>query len=292
MGLTVKFIRAAIIIIGVLGAVFFVIYNISFNNLETLVESEGDELAVLVEGDSSDAMESLALESLEKLSYEAADKTDDEMWVNKYELEILGTQVKDVIENPGNYKRKEVNPPDASNAGELALQLLCPDGYDNISDESMELAERLANLEPIMAKYIGEYTYDCYISLTDGVTLAMDKLSDKKFDEDGNVKSYDARIRPWYQGAVETGGFYCGPAIYSYFYGYVSVIYSYPVYVDGELVAVLEGSITTGNMEEKVEGVKIGQEGFSILITKEAQLVVTPMDTGELTMRDGPRFPL
>ncbi len=69
---------------------------------------------------------------------------------------------------------------DAKNGGELSLQLLAAEGYDNISPENMDMARRLANLAPIMASYIGSYTMDIYMT-----TLAMDKKSDQKYDENG-----------------------------------------------------------------------------------------------------------
>ena len=50
-----------------------------------------------------DEFDHLIKNGMEDLAVRAADKTDDELWVNEYELSILGSMVSDVIEHPENY---------------------------------------------------------------------------------------------------------------------------------------------------------------------------------------------
>jgi sigma-B regulation protein RsbU (phosphoserine phosphatase) len=287
-GLAFKLIRAVVIVIAILGLEFLVVSAGEIHVLEHLVKNEGEELTTKVEEDSQETLDNLVRKSLQDLSVRAADKTDDELWVNEYELTILGGQVADVIAHPDHYGRVPVEPPKKENGGKLSLQLLAPNGYENISPESMATMERLANLESIMATYIGEYTIDCYIGLTDGTTLAIDKLSDRKYDENGEIKSYDATTRPWYQEAVKAGDTYFSPAVHSFFYDYDIVTYSRPVYVDGELVAVLEGALNVDALRERVTYVEFGETGVNVLISSSGQLVSTSRTTGELSMREDP----
>ncbi len=284
-GLTAKLIRAVVIIFFIIGLVFFILSTLQVYELEKLVRSEGEEHTEQIAAESTEAMDKLIRDSLKELSYMAADKTDDELWVNGYELSILSAQVKDVLEHPENYNRIPVYKPDPKNADKLTLQLLAPNGYENISPESMEKLERLANLAPIMATYIGSYTIDCYISLPDGTTIAMDKMSHKKFDENGNVKPYDATTRPWFKEAVELGDTRFGPAEHSFFYDFNIVVYSYPIYVNGELGAVLEGALKIDKLQGRVEACLLGDTGFNVLISKHGQLVSTSRQEGELAMR-------
>ena len=285
-GLAAKLIRAVVIIFFLLGLEFFATSNLQVRQLERFVKTEGSSVTGQVETESRESMDNLIRNSLEDLSVRAADKTDDELWVNAYELSILGAQAEDVLSHPENYARIPVLPPDKKNAGKLALQLLAPNGYENIDPKTMETMERLANLAPIMKTYIGEYTVDIYISTPDGVTIAMDKKSDGKFDEDGNVKPYDATTRPWFKDAVRTGDQYFGPAVHSFFYDYNIVVYSRPVYVDGKLAAVLEGSLNLDALNDRVEYVLLGDTGFNVLISRDGQLVSTSRTDGELSMRD------
>ena len=287
-GLAMKLIRAVVIVVAFLGLEFLVISTGEIHILERTVKNEGEELTTAVEEESQATMDSLVTKSLQDLSVRAADKTDEELWVNEYELTILGEQVADVIAHPDHYGRVAVEPPRKENGGELSLQLLAPNGYDNISPETMATVERLANLKSIMATYIGEYTIDCYIGLTDGTTLAIDKLSDKKYDENGEIKAYDATTRPWYQEAVKAGGTYFSPAVHSFFYDYDIVTYSRPVYVEGELVAVLEGALSVDALRERVTYVEFGETGENVLISATGQLVSTSRTAGELSMREDP----
>ena len=289
-GLTAKLIRFVVIFLLVLGVVLFAISSLQVHGLEHLVRDEGEDLTDQIRRESRESMNDLIEDRLHRLSVAAADKTDDEIWVNEYELRILGEQVADVIRHPENYGRVPVGPPDKNKGGELSLQLMAADGYENISPETMEQMERLANLEPIMAAYIGQYTIDCYIALPDGTTMIMDRYSDQKYDENGNIKPYDATSRPWFQGAVKNQNIYFTPAVKSHFYDFDIVAYGLPVYVDGELVAVLEGSLSLDALRERVEYLKYSDQGFNILISNEGQLVSTSRTSGELAMR-GRRHP-
>ncbi len=283
-GLTAKLIRAVIIIFFIVGIEFFAVTFLHVRELEKTVRTEGEELTAQVEIDSREAMDNLTRQTLEELSVRSADKTDDELWVNAYELDILGSMVAEVFAHPENYNPVEVLPPDPKNGGELSLQLLAAEGYDNISPENMDMARRLANLAPIMASYIGSYTMDIYISLPDGTTLAMDKKSDQKYDENGVLTPYDARTRHWYVEAVKAKDLYFSPVMHSFFYDYDIVVYSLPVYVGDKLVAVLEGSLKTDKLQERVDYALFGDQGFNILVNERGQLVSTSRKEGELMM--------
>ncbi len=283
-GFAAKLIRAVILMLLIVGLIFFAVTFFHVKGLEKTVRFEGEELSTQVEIDSREAVDDLTRKSLEDLSVRTADKTDDELWVNAYELDILASMVEDVFAHPENYTPVEVAPPDKNNAGELVLQLLTPDGEYDLDPEAMDRMGRLANLAPIMASYIGSYTVDIYISTPDGLTLAMDKRSDGKFDERGEIKPYDPRTRHWYEGAVKEGGIYFSPVMHSFFYDYDIVVYSRPVYAEGKLVAVLEGSLTTDKLQNRVDYLLLGDTGFNILVNRRGQMVSTSRKEGELMM--------
>lgn len=286
-GLTARLVKFFVISDLILGILLVGIFYTHTYILREMVKDDSETLTKRTENDSRETLAELTLRSLKDISYTAADNTDDELWVNGYELTILSSMVEDVIKNPDNYGRIPINPPDKNNAGKLALQLLAPNGYENISSESIDTLERLANLAPIMASYLGEYTIDIYISLPDGTTLAMDRRSDEKYDNDGSIRSYDATARFWYREAVRSGKLYFSPAVHSYFSDNNNIVtYSLPVYVDGGLVAVLEGSLDIQSLQERVEKTLLGGTGFNVLITKAGQIVGTSRQNGELAMRD------
>ncbi|MBQ7486133.1 MAG: hypothetical protein IJT77_01415, partial [Clostridia bacterium] len=133
-----------------------------------------------------------------------------------------------------------------ANAGNYALQLIFPDDKTAEDPETMQIVRRLANLEPMMREIVlgnNSYTRDCCIALANGAMLAMDTISSQKVDENGNRHAFDPRVRPWYKMAVEKGSFYFTLAVSSYYAGLPEIEYGMPIYVDGELVAVLQGPL-------------------------------------------------
>ena len=285
-GVAAKVVWSVVITFLTMAVEIVLLLGISIQRISSQVRTEGEHLTSNIESRATEAIDHLIKTGLEDLAVRAADKTDDEFWVNEYELDILGGMVADVIEHPQNYGRVPVYPPAKENTGTNTLQVMAPNGYDNIPPEDMETLERLANLAPIMSSFIGEYTIDIYIALPDGTTLAMDKYSDSKFDENGNPKNYDATTRPWFYEAVKKGSTRFGPAEPSYFHDFDIVLYSTPIYVNDELVAVLEGTLKPDRLQERVGYVLLGETGFNVLISEAGQLVSTSREEGELAMRE------
>lgn len=287
-GLAGKLIRFVVIFVLIMGLIFSLMSRIQIRQLRKAVRNEGEKSSDLIEGEYSQSMDEITKDSLLQLSIWAADKTDDEFWIIDHDMRSLGNQVADIYKHPYNYNRIPVYGPKKENAGKFVLQALYPGDPADTAPETVAMIERLANLEPMMAEMVEGnegYTLDLYIATLDDVTLAMDMLSDGKYDENGKLKEYIPSSRPWFQGAVATGDMYVSSAVHSFFYNMNEVVYGYPVYVDGELVAVLEASTALGVIERKMSERNIGSEGFSILVSKGGQLVCTKRIEGELMMR-------
>ena len=288
-GLAGKLIRFVIIFVLGLGLVFFVMSYVQTSLLKKAAKDEEVSRFNLIQGEYRQSMDEYNEDSLLQLNIWAADKTDDDFWIVEHDMKSLGLQVEDVFRHPDHYARIPVKEPRKENAGKYVLQLLCPNGSENVAPKTIEIMERLANLGPMMEEMVRGnegYTLDLYISTTDNVTLAMDNLSDEKFKEDGSIRDYIPSTRPGYKGAVETGKMFVSPAVHSYFYDFNEVIFGYPIYVDGELVAVLEASTKLGVIEENMKTRNVGKEGFSVLISKDGQLVCSQREQGELALRD------
>ena len=287
-GLAWKLVRFVVIFVFVMGLIFFIMSRIQVGQLKKAVRNEGEKSSDFIEGEYSQSMDVINKESLLQLSIWAADKTDDEFWIIDHDMRALGNQVADIYKHPENYNRIPVHGPKKENAGKFVLQALYPGDPADTAPETVEMLERLANLAPMMAEMVEGnegYTLDLYIATTDDVTLAMDQLSEGKFDENGNLKEYIPSSRPWFQGAMANGDMYVSSAVHSFFYNMNEVVYGYPVYVDGEVVAVLEASTALGVIEKKMSERNVGADGFSVLISKGGQLVCTQRIEGELMMR-------
>ena len=167
------------------------------------------------------------------------------------------------------------------------MQMVYSDPALAEDEETMIIVRKLANLEPMMREItLGNegYTRDCYISLPNGATLEMDAFSDRKLDDQGVPNLYDPTARPWYQVALEKGEFAFTLAVHSYYMGSTQVQYGVPIYVNGELKAVLQGSTMLTRIHDILSEVSVSDKGFSIMISDNGQLVYSPRETGELMM--------
>ena len=217
----------------------------------------------------------------------AAKSADGEFWTMKHDFTMLALQVQDIFEHPDKYGEREVYPPDPEKAGEYSLQLIFGNKEASEDPETQVLVRKLANLEPMMTEIVRgntNYTRDCYIALPNGTSLALDTVSDEKFDENGEILPLDPTVRPWYVSAVEAGEFCFTLAVHSYYLEHPEVEYGYPIYVDGKLAAVLQGSTMLSVIQNFISDVWVGDNGFSIMVSNEGQLVYSPRESGELEM--------
>ena len=281
--LTVGLVVAAIASSAILG-----LYRLK--SLATLtIESSKEQNAVILDK-STDSMVALTKDTMMRAVALACNEVDSEFWTYDHDFSVLAAQVKDVFVHPENYGEVEVEPPKKENEGKLTLQLLMAEDTDPNDPAMNAITGKLANLGPAMEEIVRGnegLLMDCYIALPDGRTLVMDEMSGGKYEDDGTLKPYDPRTRPWYQGAVEKGSLYFTPAVYSYFYEASEIVWGMPVYVDGELVAVLEGSLNLDMVPAAIEALEYGKDGFTIIVSNERQLVYSPRTEGELAMKDG-----
>jgi len=290
-GLEWKLIRSAVIFVVILGIVFLAMSRIQNVQLSNEVKIHEGERSEFIKGEYTQSMNNVTSDSLLQLSIWAADKTDDEFWIIDHDLRVLARQVEEIYRHPENYERLPVRKPEKKNDGDFVLQLLCSGNYEDIDPHTLEMMEKLANLGPMMKEIVKGnegYTLECFITTPDDVTLAMDDLSAGKLDENGDVRNYAPTNRPWYKGAVELQEMYVSPPTHSYFYDFTEMVFAYPVYVDGDLVAVLEASTHLGVLERKLEERKVGENGFSMIVNQNGQIVCSLRTDGELSMREDP----
>ena len=267
-----------------MGLVFLAVFGYHLIRLHNITVSEEKEQLELLSDRSGKAMTDITEENLGSLNASAIERTDDEFRIARQGLISLKSQVEDVFRNPGNYKARKIDPPKKGPEGTPGLVLLAPEGYGNISPGTYELMQKMANLEPIMQEIVlsEDYVIDSYISTMDGVTLAYDRLVNEKIDDRGNVMDFDARECVWFDGALSQEDVFFASSDESPLYENDEVVYSIPVYMNGEAVAVIEGCMHMEGMSYYLKGRDIGESGFVILITKEGQLFYSSRTEGEL----------
>ena len=273
-----------LVISAILG--FAIVGMLQLRTLQRMANDTGKSQAETIRVQSEASMMKMTRENMMNIAEQATYNTDYEMWELRNQAVLIAAQVKDIFENPDNYAETNVEPPKLENNGRPALQIMFSETA-NPTEEDMIMARKLANLEDLMEKMLVESEYntqDLIIALPCGVSLDMDILSDWKFDDDGNLQPYDPLIRPWWQQAVESGDVVATYAVHSSLLDVSEMEFGVPVYVDGELKAVVESSIRLETFRELVSEMTQDMTGFSIVVSNDGTLVYSPFDEGDLKM--------
>ena len=284
MGLHGKIMKIVLILSGIMVVLFVGVTLTLLHALHNTIENVAVEESEIVEDSAKEALMNTTYDSFVQTITWAADQIDDEFWIMSHDYYVLREQIEDVLKNPSKYPAKTLEPPRKENEGKYVLQFVCPENYDKNNPGVTEKLARIANLEPMMREIVrgnDGYTMDCFVALPDGAALAEDNLSGGKFDENGNVKTYDATTRDWYKGAVEKGDIYFSEDMMSHFYKLRELTWGLPVYVDGELAVVLNGSSPMKALEKKLNERNMGVTGFSVLISDKGHIVYSPKAGGE-----------
>ncbi len=285
-GLQGKIFRLCIMLVVTASICFAMLGIRELRDLENSATKSGQLQSDTVQEMSEASLMEMTDKNMQKFAILTSNNVFWEIWIMEHDAISLSNQVWDVINHPDQYEERDVFPPDKANEGELVLQLLMADGIEP-TEEEMVLARKLANLEPLMRQMIRDNNYctlDLLIALPSGITLDMDPLSQIKVDAQGNPVPFDARQRPWYKGAVETQDFYLVPPTYSDLLGEADLEFGVPLFKDGELLAIVEGSIRMATVTNALGKMEYGESGFFILVSEDGTLIYSPKEEGSLKM--------
>lgn len=286
-GLQEKILRLCVVIVLIVIIAFAAIGISEIGLLRQMVRQSSDSQNKAIKDKSEELVWVILNSDVMGTSTFAAQNTDDIFWSLTHDFYVLRSQVQDVFMHPERYEGIKINPPKPGPKGRFSLQLLFAEWADPNDQESLNMAYKLANLAPMMQEIIegnGEYTVDCYISLTSGLTVIMDDTPGEKIFSDGTVMYYDPAESDWYKGAVETGNAYFSSIVKTELSDDTELGFGVPVYVGDELVAVLHGSMILNTIQNIVSQITYGESGFSILVSDDGQLIYSPYDKGDLAM--------
>ena len=200
----------------------------------------------------------------------------------KTRVEMMGEYAQMLFSDPAAYSRMPSAGPDPALNGETVPQLILADGVDGTDPELADRIGLAANMSGLMVSLYGvsEETNSCFIALPDGVFLVTDDRSATKFDDAGALISYDPRTRPWYQLAVEKGGLAFTDVEIDAFTGDIGVVCAMPIYVDGELAAVVGSDLFLTSMRDAVQS-SDAYGSYTCIVNQNGHVVFSPRTEGE-----------
>ncbi len=268
---------------------FFVLLSVAeLVVLQGITGEAIDSQTALIKQESERSMMELTKKSMEDFAFQTADNTDWNFWMFRHDCVALSKQVKDILTRRSEYEKVEVTLPDPNKGGELSLQLMLP-AIMAENEDDYEKIGLLANLGPAMEAMILDNeleTQDFVIGLPSGISLVMDTLSDKKYDENGALIPYDPRVRPWWDQAVKTEDVCFTTDVNDKSLGESVVVFGVPVYDGDELLAVVESSINLNTIGDIATKTLVGEAGFTIIVSDDERLIYSSKTEGELVEDD------
>ena len=277
----VSLVSAAIIIFAVLGV-------IQFNRFADLLQNSNADRDHIVAQTTNETMYNTATGSFQKYVEADAAIINGEFWTMRHDVELLSQSVREILEHPDNYSEVPISIPLEKDAGKLTPQLLYSRNADKTDKEMMGRIRKLANLSDQMKYIVGTSSTmnDCLIAIPGGATLYLDRHPEQKISESGDILPFDAERRPYYVGAEITGETFFAPTNYDYFNDSMEVMIGVPVYVRGELAAVVGGSRLLSDMETMIADMDLSDGSFICLINETGNIIYSQRDKGELAIND------
>ena len=282
-GLQQKICNLCIVTILLMVGLYIAVAAFQSNVLNELVaqtnEQQKQAIVNVSEQTMSDVINGTLVKDVEMEAYIANDLFADVI----SDVTATGELVRKLYSDPDTYGERTLSYPDRRNDGRTAVQVVFEEGKDFDTPGIRESIEKLGNIADVLETlYDGsERLGSLFVGSPDGYFIIADDRSAAKFDENGNLKSFPVRERPWYKGAAEKGGLYFTGIEYDAFTNYIGIVCSYPVIVDGKLKAVVGADIFLGSMSEIV-GSSETNGGFMCVLNEKGQVVFSPRKTGEL----------
>ena len=198
-GIENKVVNLVIISILIITILFMGVAQVSLNKLRTLVSESGAKQREAITGMTAGLMEDVAEVSLTRTT-ELESYIADQVFTDLAQrVNLLKDYAEMLLTDPSANAMAPYERPDAAKNGEITAQLILADSLGgNISSELAVKLGAVANMSEFMSTLYkaDEQTNSCFIALPEGTFLVVDDRSATKFDENGDLISYDPRTRP------------------------------------------------------------------------------------------------
>ena len=280
-GIQQKIFNMVLVTMIIVAGAFVAVSAFQYNAITEILAETSEEQLEAIDSISSKAMESVFRETLQvtaRLESEVADGVFSNVRKN---VNMLAEFVGKVISAPESYPQVELYEPDIANKGVFTAQVLFEEGTDPNSPKNRYNIGLMGNVADMMISMISDSGElgSCFIALEDGIMIVADNHPETKILESGEVMSFPIHERPWYNGAVQTGGVWFSDVEYDLFTGKMEVVCSMPVYHNGVLVAVVGFDVFLDFLTDAVSNSAMNA-GFMIILNEAGHIIVSPKTEG------------
>ncbi|WP_051524542.1 SpoIIE family protein phosphatase [Pseudobutyrivibrio sp. MD2005] len=254
---------------------------------KVLVESD-KHLAETVKENSSASMEQEVTDRLLKTAMLNAESVNSDFEHFKRTVELIGADAQHLYNNPNDYGRVSVAPPDPANDGKISVHVTYSEATNPDNPSIVDEVGLLGNLKGTLlnANESNSYISKCYYGSETGFFIEADYDAAAKCDENGNPINYDAKSRPWYQEAVAAGKTHFTNIVREANGDRIAVMCGTPVYKGDELKGVACAGIYLDELSQLVETTDVGEGGIVIIVNSEGQLVYSSVESGSFEVSE------
>ncbi|MBQ8136886.1 MAG: hypothetical protein IJ174_05565, partial [Clostridia bacterium] len=282
-GIETKVFNLILITVLLMTGVYLAVSAYHSNALTKLANESSEKQRASISQITDTIMDSVVDKSMSRTTALQAYIVNDLFGGLKTRVQALEDYAQKLFSDPAAHPRAAYAAPDPKLNGQVTPQLILADG---VSADDPALADKLglaANLSDLMVSLFGmsAETNSCFIALPDGAFLVTDDRSATKFDDSGSLLRYDPRTRPWYQQAVEQKGLIFTDVETDAFTGDIGIVCAMPVYVDGQLAAVVGSDLFLTSMQAYVES-SMENDSFIFIVNQNGHVVFSPQSEGVL----------
>ncbi|MBR4429629.1 MAG: PDC sensor domain-containing protein, partial [Clostridia bacterium] len=230
-----------LVVIAIIGA-YIAVNAYQQNKLTRIVQETSVEQQEAIEAISAQTMAAVLETSMSRTTALQAYIANDLFSEVKTDVLTLRTVAEQLFLHIDSVSPHPYFLPDPAKDGTATVQVQTEKGVDPASSRSLGL---VANMSEIMLAMFqnSDKLSSCFVATADGCILYVDDRSGAYFDENGDVVNFDVRCRPWYLQAAEDGDIIFTGVELDAFTDIPGLVCAAPVYLDGELVAVVGADI-------------------------------------------------
>ena len=270
----------------VLGLLFVAISIFGFMMIKVLhtLEASNKDLNDTIGAKSSAYMTEASQNRMLELAGEKADIADEIFLEFKRGVLTVASVAEHIYSNPELYPSRSVPLPDASRDGQLTIQVLYSSHTDPWDPAIVRELNLIGNVQDSLMAVNGSYESmaSIYVATESGFMVQADYIPSKKYDESGNLMPLEAKERPWYIGAAESGEAYFTPVTKDAHTPRLGIMCGVPVYSGGKLVAVAGAGMYLDDMEDLVQSVELGESGNACILNGSGQVLFSTYKDGIL----------
>ena len=279
-----KIFRAMMILVIVMFLAAGTIFAFTVKNASDTLTSSNASLSSTIGDQSSAYMADQSQTHLLELAGEKAAIAEDLFTEFESGVAIAASVAEDIYSDPSAYSARPVPLPDPDKNGELSIQVLYSANTDPDDPAVRRELELIGNVQDVlMAINAGQDNMaSIYVATESGFMVQADYISAKKYDENGVLMPLEAKERPWYTGAAETGKPYFTPVTKDAHTPRLGIMCGVPVYANGQLMGVAGAGMYLDEMEDLVQSVRQGGRGSACIINERGQVLFSTFGSGDL----------